>query len=101
IGAGGPTAQPQQEHDQGERGDPELERHQHHGTTPIRSRSPTTAGSTRDSARPGTRPKMMRTAERKTRASHSGPRDSGSVAHSPWGPASSGPQKIRFATRST
>ena len=43
----------------------------------------------------------MMIADRKTRLTHSVPRASGRVAHSPWGPGASGPQKMRFATRST
>src|SRR4029453_9511361 len=82
----------QEEHDEGERSHPELERQEHHGNTPIRSRSATIAGSTRESASFGTRPKRRRIADRKTRLTHSVPLASGSVAHSPWGPGASGPQ---------
>ena len=68
-----PPGQAEEEDEDGEGRDSELERQEHHGRTPIRSSRSTTDGSTRETARAGTRPNRMRMAERNTRAHPLGP----------------------------
>ena len=68
----------QEEHDEGERSaTPSSSASEHHGSTPIRSRSGTVAGSTGDEREPGTRPKRTMIADEEDQATHSVPRASG------------------------
>src|SRR5206468_12806079 len=58
----GTGEKPDSEDDQDQASQSQLECEEHHGSTPSRSRSATTAGSTRERAREGTRPKRIKRA---------------------------------------